>query len=275
MQAYALKTLLSTSGEKLLYPVLKQKDENARNLIGALGDIEDKKTKTILQNVLLDKQYSLDWRLEALQAMGKDWTGEDMLLALQKNKKLPADLQDSAGAVLMNSNRDGVRRNALKYFKITTAAKLNTIEPVEKLITLKGDAVSGKAVFTTYCTSCHRVNNNGVRFGPDLSEIGSKLSKDALYTAVLKPSEGISFGFDGYIFKLKNGVQLLGYVTSETSDEVSIKMIGGITEKHKKSEIAEKKPYGRSLMTEGLPEAMGQQKFVDLVEYLSTLKKKD
>ncbi|MEO6963224.1 MAG: hypothetical protein ABIY90_14710, partial [Puia sp.] len=70
-------------------------------------------------------------------------------------------------------------------------------------------------------------------------------------------------------------VELPGYVASETSDEISIKLMGGITEKHKKSDIAEKKPYGKSLMTEGLPQAMGQQKFVDLVEYLTTLKKKN
>ncbi|MDP4211772.1 MAG: c-type cytochrome [Bacteroidota bacterium] len=275
MQADALKLLLSNGDEHLVYPVLQQKDESSRNLITALGDIEDKKTKSILQSVVLNKQYSLDWREDALKALGKDWTGEDMLLALQKNKKLPADLQDSAGAILINSNRETMRQSAATYFKTVAAAKVNSIAPIETLVKLKGDAASGKAIFSSYCASCHQVNSTGVNFGPNLSEIGSKLSKDALYAAVLQPSAGISFGFDGYIFKLKNGVQLLGYVASQTNDEISIKLMGGITEKHKKTDIAEKKPYRRSLMTEGLPQAMGQQKFVDLVEYLTTLKKKN
>lgn len=275
MQADALRLLLYTGGEKLIYPVLQQKVEASRNLIKTLGDLEDKKTKTILQTIMLDKQYSIDWRRDALLAMGKDWTGEDRLLALQKNKKLPVDLQDTAGTILMNSNRETMRRSASQYFKATSPVKANSIEPIETLVRLKGDEQSGKVIFTSYCTSCHQANYAGINFGPNLSEIGSKLSKDALYAAILQPSAGISFGFEGYIFKLKNGVQLLGYVASETADEVSIKLIGGITEKHKKAEIAEKKPYGRSLMTEGLPEAMGQQKFVDLVEYLSTLKKKN
>ncbi|HZK64634.1 MAG TPA: PVC-type heme-binding CxxCH protein [Puia sp.] len=275
MQADALKLLLNSGGENLVSAVIQKKDESSRSLIRALGDIEDKKTKTILQSVVLNKQYNLDWRNTALQALGKDWTGEDMLLALQKNKKLPADLQDSAGVILMHSNRDKMRESAARYFKTTAVASVNNIEPVENLVKLKGDAVSGKAIFTSYCASCHQVNNTGINFGPNLSEIGSKLSKDALYAAVLQPSAGISFGFEGYVFKLKNGVELLGYVASETSDEISIKLMGGITEKHKKSDIAEKKPYGKSLMTEGLPQAMGQQKFVDLVEYLTTLKKKN
>jgi len=114
----------------------------------------------------------------------------------------------------------------------------------------------------------------GINFGPNLSEIGSKLSAEAMYTAILQPSAGISFGFEGYIFKLKNGTQLLGYIASQTEDEITVKMIGGQSQKVKKSEIASKSDYGKSLMTEGLPQAMGQQKLVDLVAYLATLKKK-
>jgi putative membrane-bound dehydrogenase-like protein len=275
LQAAALNLLLASGSDKLVYPVIERRDESSHSLIKALGDIESKKTKTILQSVVLDKQFDIEWRREALQALGKDWTGEDMLLALQEHGKLPADLQDSAAAILMNSNRDSIHQVTALYFRVASPVKTNRIEPVEALIKLTGNAGQGKTVFASYCTSCHQVNNTGIRFGPDLSEIGSKLSKEALYVAVLKPSAGISFGYDGYIFKMKNGSQLLGYVSSETADELSIRMIGGITEKHPKTEIVEKKPYGRSLMTEGLPEAMGQQKFVDLVEYLSTLKKKN
>jgi putative heme-binding domain-containing protein len=157
---------------------------------------------------------------------------------------------------------------------ISAVASNNTIEPVEKLVKLSGDAASGNKVFIAYCTSCHRVNNTGINFGPDLSEIGTKLSKEALYTAILKPSAGISFGYEGYIFKLKNGSQLTGYIASQTENEITIKMPGGQSQTYKKAGIVNKTDYGKSLMTEGLPQAMGQQKFVDLVEYLSTLKTK-
>ena len=90
----------------------------------------------------------------------------------------------------------------------------------------------------------------------------------------MKPSEGISFGFDGYTFKLKNGSELTGYIASETADEISIKMIGGTTEKHKKTEIAGKTPIQQSLMPEGLAEGIGATQLENLVAYLSQLKKK-
>ena len=51
-------------------------------------------------------------------------------------------------------------------------------------------------------------------------------------------------------------------------------MIGGVTEKYKKTEIADKKAMQQSLMPEGLGEGMGAAQLENLVAYLSQLKKK-
>ena len=146
--------------------------------------------------------------------------------------------------------------------------------PVATLIATKGNVDSGAIAFTTYCATCHQVKGKGIAFGPDLSEIGTKLPKEALYTAILKPSAGISFGFDGYTFKLKNGTELTGYIASQTEDDITIKMIGGVSEKHTKKEIVSKTAFEKSLMPEGLGEGIGASQLVNLVEYLSSLKKK-
>ena len=273
LQSEALKVLLSNGGQPLVDQVLARKDESSRRLIKSLGDIESRNTKSILASLLGNGQFGFTWRKDALYALANDWTGEDMLLDMAKNTRIPPDLRDSAGVILLNASRDSIRRTAAVYFKTGARAASNQIGPIEKLAHLTGDAIAGKAVFSAYCASCHQVNGSGINFGPNLSEIGAKLSIESIYAAILQPSAGISFGFEGYVFTLKNGMQVLGYIASETSDEVSIKKIGGLTEKHLKTEIADKKPYGKSLMTEGLPQAMGQQKLVDLVEFLRTLKK--
>jgi putative heme-binding domain-containing protein len=254
---------------------MEQKGEVSRKLIRTLGLVEDKKNKDLLQSVILDEKYSQALRLEATKAMGRGWSGEDRLLNLAKTKQLPADLQDSTALILANSGRGTMREEAAKYLKTATPLVVNAIAPVDKLLMLHGNKTSGAAVFAAYCAVCHQVNNAGINFGPNLSEIGTKLSKEALYTAILHPSEGISFGYEGYLFKLKDGSQLLGYIASQTEDEITIKMVGGQSQKLKKSEIQERRDYGKSLMTEGLPQGMGQDKFVDLLEYLATLKKKN
>jgi len=51
-------------------------------------------------------------------------------------------------------------------------------------------------------------------------------------------------------------------------------MIGGVSEKHAKKEIVSKTALDKSLMPEGLGEGIGANQLVNLVEYLSGLKKK-
>ena len=41
------------------------------------------------------------------------------------------------------------------------------------------------------CSKCHQINGTGTDFGPNLSEIGAKLAKKALYETILDPSAGI------------------------------------------------------------------------------------
>ncbi len=274
LRSNALQALLNAGGTKLVADAIARQDTTSIGLINILGMVEDIKNKDILETVVVNKKYNRNLRLDAINAMGRDWTGEDRLLSLAKNKTLPGDLRDSTAMILAHSNRPQIKDQAAAILPAVNTGAANTIPPVGQLLKIPADAAAGSKVFATFCSSCHQVNNVGIDFGPKLSEIGSKLSGEALYTAIMQPSAGISFGYEGYVFKLKNGSQLLGYISSQTTDEITIKMIGGQSEKHKRSEIAEKKDYGKSLMTEGLPQAMGQQSFANLIAYLATLKKK-
>ena len=270
----ALQLLIATGGSGLVQQALLPQTETAFKIIQTLGLAEDKKNKDILEWVMLNPHMGVSIRNEATKAMGRDWTGEDRLLMMARSRKLPADLMDSTAAILAAAGRDSIRNEAGRYLKTASVASTQSIAPLEQLVKLSGNAHMGSSVYQAYCSSCHQVGSMGINFGPNLSEIGTKLSREAIYTAILHPSEGISFGFEGYIFKLKDGSQLIGYVASQSGGEITVKMMGGQTRKIPVTQIAQKKEYGKSLMTEGLPQAMGQQKLVDLVEYLSTLKKK-
>jgi putative heme-binding domain-containing protein len=51
-------------------------------------------------------------------------------------------------------------------------------------------------------------------------------------------------------------------------------MVGGVSQKIKKTDIANRTKMKTSLMPEGLHLAMSENELVDLVEFLSVLKKK-
>ena len=119
------------------------------------------------------------------------------------------------------------------------------------------------------------MNKTGINFGPDLSDIGSKYGKAALYSNILDPGAGITFGYEGYLIKTKDGKALLGYIISETNQELTINMIGGVSAKIKITDIISKKPYEYSLMPSGLLDGLKKQEVSGLIEYLASLKEKN
>jgi putative membrane-bound dehydrogenase-like protein len=273
LKAMAVRLLMMNNGANSIKTAIHTDTAIAMALVTALGGDENDKTKDLLQAVMLDKALDLNVRKRATQNFNRGFKAQQRLMDLVLARKLPADLDTTAEKLLLRSNRPEVKSKAMAFYHQEGTGNSN-FAAIPELIKLTGNASEGKAVFSGTCAACHQVNNNGINFGPDLSEIGAKLPKEQLYDAVLHPDAGISFGFEGYLYKMKDGNQLLGYVTSDTKDDLSIKSIGGAVTKVKKTDIVSKKAYEHSLMPTGLVSGMKQQQVVDLIEYLSGLKKK-
>ena len=120
---------------------------------------------------------------------------------------------------------------------------------------------------------CHQVKDMGTDFGPNLSEIGNKLSKEAQYISILHPDAGISFGFEGYKITMKDGSILGGIIESKTETDIELKMPNGNTMSIKTSDVSSLEQLENSMMPAGLENSVSTQELVDLVEYLSLLKK--
>ena len=75
------------------------------------------------------------------------------------------------------------------------------------LLKSKGDATRGKEIFNgiAKCNTCHVVNGAGKEVGPNLSEIGSKLSREAFFESILFPSAGISHNYETWTASTVDG----------------------------------------------------------------------
>ena len=271
-KAMAVKLVMANNGESLVRAAIHKDTATAMIVTGALGGSEDATIKDFLKSLLMDKTLNLKVRKKATQMFGNGYTGQEKLMALVSDKKLPAELRSAAQASLLKAWRSDIKSQAAAFYN--TGGSNNSLQSVTSLIKLSGNADNGKNMFMNTCSSCHQVNNKGINFGPDLSEIGAKYGKEGLYQNVLNPDAGIAFGYEGFVFTTKDGNQLLGYITSETKEDMSVKMMGGTVSKIKKSDVVSKKPYEHSLMPAGLVNGMKQKEVVDLIEYLSVLKKK-
>ncbi|HEX2748666.1 MAG TPA: c-type cytochrome [Verrucomicrobiales bacterium] len=235
-----------------------------------ISSVGSKETVELAAGVLTDAKAPLPSCLAAIKGLGRNTAGQQAILAAVQAGKLPEGAKSAAATVLSTSTDEGIRAAAAKALPAVEAAK----PVIADLMKKPGDAVKGQTVYMTYCFVCHQVNGQGVDFGPALSEIGSKLPKEAIFDAVLNPSAGISAGFEGWDVKMKDGNNFLGIVASETDAELSLKVPGGIIQKCAKSAIASRDKLKVSLMTPNLYTVMSKDDLVNLVEYMASLKKK-
>ena len=146
---------------------------------------------------------------------------------------------------------------------------------IAKVMKRSGDSKNGAKVFagTGTCAKCHIVNGAGIELGPDLSEIGSKLSREAMFESILFPSAGISHNYENWLVAKDDGVIVSGLLRTKTETTTTIKDINGIVHEIPADEIEEQKRIKLSLMPVDLVKNFSEQDLVDLVEYLMTLRK--
>jgi putative heme-binding domain-containing protein len=249
---------------------------HAAELALALGNTRDKQIVPLLQPLLSDTNKPLALRKRAVESLARVQEGASAVLELAEAQKLPEDLRLTAATELNNVRWDTIKSRAAQVLPLPKSASALPLPPVSELVKLKGDAQKGTMVFRSEkvgCFKCHQVNGEGMDFGPNLSEIGTKLAKDAIYESILDPSAGISFGYEAWNLELKNGDDALGLIVSETPQEIALKSVGGIVTRYKKTEIARRTKQKLSIMPAGLEQTMSTRELVDLVEYLSSLKK--
>jgi putative heme-binding domain-containing protein len=275
--ADAMRLILANHDLDLVKTSLNGVDVSAATATAeVLGNVGENQIVPLLAPVITDAKREVALRKEAVRSLAKIRDGVVALLKLARDDKLPADLKLAASMELNQVRWPPLKAEAAQLLPLPQGRDAQPLPSLAELMKMNGDPVRGAEVFSrdaVGCVKCHQVNGRGIDFGPNLSEIGAKLGKDALYEAILDPSAGISFGYETWSIDLKNGDEAYGLRVSETADELAIKAVGGVVARYKKSDIAKREQLKTSIMPSGLQQTMSTQDLVDLVEYLWTLKK--
>lgn len=269
--------LLAALGQKeTLAAAIAAKDETAAGkAISVVGQVGDSSLNDLLIPAMDDLEKNVALRSAALTAIGRNGPGQQLLLDRVKAGKLPKELEFAAANVLLSSADEKIKTEAGKHLTLPATADSQPLPPIAELVKRQGDAARGKTVFNGVgtCSKCHKVAGEGKEVGPDLSEIGSKLSKDALYVSILDPSAGINFNYETHTLLLADGTVLNGILVSQTDSEVTLKDAEAIIRTISRDDIEEMKKQPISLMPAGLQKSLTAENLVDVVEYLTTLKK--
>ncbi|MDH5397403.1 MAG: PQQ-dependent sugar dehydrogenase [Cyclobacteriaceae bacterium] len=270
----AVSVLLAVGGAADLRKFIDQLENDAdkRNIFQQLGSVNDGSVVALLSDYVLAANMSYPLMVQVVESMGNTWDGQHLLYDLLKENKVPEEYKTTAVLKLMNCWDPEVSGNAPKYLPAANVKDGGQLASIDELVEIPGAAENGKNVFDMYCKACHVVNGEGIDFGPGLSEIGSKLSREAMISSVIFPSAGINFGYEGYHIKTNDNKEYYGFIASRTESEITLKMMGGVTQIIAHDNLASMEAMGKSLMTENLQMVMSQQELVDLVEYMTTLK---
>ena len=239
-------------------------------LVKLLGHINRKEGKDLLFEVALDPDEDLSLRRMAVESLAKDWGWETRMRDLLARESLPTELYELAAGKLLLANRPVDRSVGSEYLDRQMAG-MSEMPPIEELIARRGDAERGQQIFSTHCMTCHQVDFLGTAFGPDLTEVGNKLGRRAMYSAILYPDAGISHGFAGMHYEMADGNHYEGYVISDEAEVIKLKVQSGTTVELSKPEIVTTNEMDHSLMTAGLEKVLGERDLVNVVEYLTTL----
>jgi len=267
--------LLNFGGSPLVWSVINGKDTaQVKALLSALGGVGKKESIDIIQTVALTNKYPADVRKYAAGRIGRSWDGETRVLDILKTKKVPADLIPDVVASVSGAWRQSIRTEAQSYLPNQAALAAKKAPTMADITPLTADAAKGQLIFTNICSTCHQVNGGGTDFGPKLGEIGSKYAKDGLLDAIVHPSAGISFGYEGWEIKMKDGSTQTGIIASKTETDIDLKLPGGARQHIKTSDVQSKTEMKASMMPEGLYQVMSTQDLANLLGFLEGLKKK-
>jgi putative heme-binding domain-containing protein len=134
---------------------------------------------------------------------------------------------------------------------------------------IKGDPAEGKRIFMQQgCPACHSLTKSEVMKGPFMGQIGSIMNRKQIAESILKPNASISQGFASVVITTKNGKSVMGFVTGESSDKLTLRDITGTAYTINTKDIKSREELKTSIMPTGLANALSYQEFASLITFL-------
>ena len=148
-------------------------------------------------------------------------------------------------------------------------AGTKALSSVETIAKLKGDPKLGAAAIAV-CYTCHRIGDQGVEYGPNLTTYGRQQSAETIIQAIAQPSAAISHGYEGSRLVTKDGLVITGIVLTQ-GDPTMIKGIGGAIQTVPADRIKSVEKLEKSLMYSPAMLGLTDQSVADLTAYLKSL----
>lgn len=200
-----------------------------------------------------------------------------VLAAAIKKTSLPADrarslLRDVRASGGQTQLEDAIRaagRLENANWKLTPELQKQLIAEIKTA----GSAARGEQIYRQaklQCILCHAIGTAGGLVGPNLISVGGSSQPDYIVESLLDPSAKLKEGFTTLTILTDEGEVINGISIGRTADAIRLRLADGKEVQIPIDAIEQEKP-GKSLMPEGLLDALTRQELVDLLAFMSAL----
>ena len=216
--------------------------EEQQQLLKVLGEMPVEKSEPVLEGLidqLAAKKLPQTIALDLIEAV--DSTHSEKLIAKLSPLRSTGNKADDFKEALYGGNA----RRAWWYFMTNSTAQ---------------------------CVRCHAINGEGGTVGPDLGEIGDKLSREELLQALIEPSARLAPGYGSVKLTLADGQVVSGILMGETDKELIVKTSDAEPLEVSTSRISKRENVPSAMPPMGT--LMTKREIRDMVEGLASMKSK-
>ena len=278
-QQRALQSVVKSNLLQNQLEVVLQECQNADSSIGYWA------TAAIL-GVVQEKNISPETRKKAELSIDKMWSEPGQRIRLIKTAANTQNhfLDDRLLELTNRPEPDSIEavRHAVKALRLTD--KLNPNLPriatigvdaaLKQFSLTSGDVAHGQRLFKeANCTACHTVSKQAEQQGPYLGNIATTYKRQQLAEAVLQPNKTIAQGFATTSILTVDGRVVIGFVTKEQADQVTLRDTQAKEHTISKDDIEIRKTLKTSVMPEGLMDKYSVSDLAGIIAYLESLSK--
>jgi len=194
------------------------------------------------------------------------------LLEQGKLADAPADGMKAVDRYLASSRPGLAAQRHLVTLLNPESGEVAKVRAYSALSGLAGNKDNGQAVFARVCASCHKVGDKGYAFGPELTDVGRRLTRYDLIESIVDPNAKMDKTYLTEIILTNDGKVHTGFIGEETDTTILLLLPEGKRETIAKEEIEERKVAMQSSMPENLGATIAPSEFLDVIEYLGSLK---
>jgi putative membrane-bound dehydrogenase-like protein len=144
------------------------------------------------------------------------------------------------------------------------AASFQRLQPAT---VMTGNPGEGKILFMNFCSSCHRLDQEGHALGPDLYGIRNQ-AKESILLHIVDPNREIASGFEGVEWTTKSDEIYIGLLAFDHGGQLGLKLPSGIDLTFERNEGGTVRNLQLSFMPEGILDGLTTQQAADLLAYL-------